>query len=107
MRFEEERVACSMVREGGSGEGAGKEFKAAAAFRLSSSPGWMDYPVGRALGHARFGLQKGASEASCMARGWREFATCHVASQPLTSAVFPFPFSCLTGSKIMEVKKEI
>ena len=55
MRFEEERVACSMVREAVR-EGAGKEFKAA-AFGLA-----MDYPVGRALRHARFGLRERASE---------------------------------------------
>ena len=63
MRFEEERVACSMVR----GE---KEFKAAAA-PLGKvgvvGRGGMDYSVGRTLCYARF-------VGGIMARGWREFA---------------------------------
>ena len=65
MRFEEERVACSMVR----GE---KNSKRPPLAPLGVG---MDYSVGRALRHARFG-------GGIMARGWREFATCLVVASP-------------------------
>ena len=72
-------------------EGAGKEFKAAAAFGLSRD-GWII----RSGEHFATLDSDCGSEASCMARGWREFATCHVASQPLASAVFSFPLFAIS-----------
>ena len=80
MRFEEERVACSMVR----GE---KNSKRPPLAPLGVG---MDYSVGRALRHARFG-------GGIMARGWREFATCFIVASPqrrrleVRSPGIPFP----------------